>query len=664
MGAIVGGLYAIGYSPSEIQDIISNADWDRLFSGSAERTELSMQLKQYDGRYTVALPVQNKHIRLPSGLVSDYRVFILLSRLTVPAHDIHDFSQLAIPFACIATDIATGQAITLNSGSLAEAMRASMSLPSIFPPTEYQGRLLVDGGLARNLPVSDVMDMGADRVIAVDVSAPLKKKGEIRTFLDVLNQSSSFQAAASNEVERGKANILISPDITGISLVSLAEADNIIERGEEAALAALPAIQALVDSVGSKAFADRRLPLMSGAFPIGSVEIEGLSALRPSVVLSQLDLALPGAYTLDDLDEAMERIYSIKSFQYVRYELNKMAGGYRLVVRLKEKSENLLRLALRYDSNLDASLLVNTFIRNLGQQSSFLNLDVKLGNNLVIDGNYFYHTGWFNTIGLATRAQYSKLTVNLFEAASRTAQVNVRASSWESTIGSIFSTKLLFTVGLKLERASIGERIASAQDSLRYRDTVLPVTNIIWWDTLNRRYFPTRGLSVYVRNELATKHVVSPASFTRHYFDVTGYIPVGQRFSLMTKILLAGKSGDPLPPHYRFVLGGIDTQAMMTVSDQGMVSFYGTRYQELTGQYLQLFQAGIQVEIYPQVFLSLTGNAGNAFESWSSSAEGGRLKRGLGVTLGADTPLGPVEITGMTGSDHTFRSNINIGLKF
>lgn len=664
MGAIVGGLYAMGYSPEQLEEIISTADWDNLLGGGIERRELSMELKRYDSRYMLSLPVEKRKVKLPSGLISDHRVFNLLSRLTVPVHAVYDFEDLSIPFACIGTDIITGEAVVLDKGSLAEAMRASMSLPSIFPPIEVQDHLLVDGGIVRNFPVSDIRDMGADLVIGVDVSAPLKDREELTTFIDVLDQSSSFRGASSNEEERKLVDILIKPDISGISLASFGEAKKIVLRGEQAADKITDQLQALADSAGTKDYSGVRMPAVPDSFHITEVELEGLKNLRSTVVFSQLQLIIPANYALDDLDDAMERLYSIQSFQHVVYSLIPNGPDYKLIIHLKEKSEDLFRLSLRYNSNNNATLLLNTFIRNIGQHSSFLNLDARLGTDVALDAQYFYHTGWLKSIGLLGRVNYSNSRQSLFDDESRRAEVELAKIFAELDIGSIFSTRSVFTLGFRLEHTSIKERVASTEDSLRYRDTALPLTNLFWWDTMDKRYFTTSGLFFMMRNDFTYKKIISPNTFSRNYFHISGFIPVAQRFTINLQSSVAFKFGDDLPPNYRYVVGGIHTPVMVNAGEQTILSFHGTKYQELSGEYIQFLLGAVQFEMTPSIYLTLTGNIGNTFEEWNSDFSLNRYKKGIGLMLGADTPLGPAQINVMTGTGNSFLTYINLGFVF
>ncbi len=171
MGSIIGGLYAIGYSVGELEELVTATDWNDLFRDRVRRRDLAIESKMLDGRYMLSLPLNGLAPGLPTGLIAGQKISKLFERLTLPYHDVSDFRQFPIPFACVATDIVTGEVVVLDHGYLPEAMRASMSIPSVFTPVEIDDHLLVDGMLVRNFPVEEVRALGADIIIGVDVGA-------------------------------------------------------------------------------------------------------------------------------------------------------------------------------------------------------------------------------------------------------------------------------------------------------------------------------------------------------------------------------------------------------------------------------------------------------------------------------------------------------------
>ena len=178
MGAIVGGLYATGYTPAELEDLIETIDWADMFVDDPPRRDIPMRRKDSDFRYLLNLEIgyANGRVVLPVGIVQGQKLLMLLRRLTLSTWDVQDFDQLPIPFRAVAADIVTGDKVVFEGGDLALAIRSSMSVPGAFAPVRVDDRLLVDGGMVDNVPVDIVREMGAQRMIVVDVGSPLHKE--------------------------------------------------------------------------------------------------------------------------------------------------------------------------------------------------------------------------------------------------------------------------------------------------------------------------------------------------------------------------------------------------------------------------------------------------------------------------------------------------------
>ena len=186
MGSIIGGLYAAGYSADSLESIVKSIDWNFLLSDKVRRENLSMHDKIDDDRFILTIPIRNKKFSLPEGMIRGQHIENIFSRLCAPVHHIKDFSQLPIPFFCIAVDINTGREIVLRSGNLAEAMRASMAIPSAFEPMAIEDYKLLDGGLVNNFPAQYVRDMGADILIGVDVGHGSQNQERDDNFLSIM----------------------------------------------------------------------------------------------------------------------------------------------------------------------------------------------------------------------------------------------------------------------------------------------------------------------------------------------------------------------------------------------------------------------------------------------------------------------------------------------
>lgn len=218
MGAIIGGFYAAGYSADEIERLLNETDWNSALSDQPARRDRTMRKKELEADLLVPYRVGFNRGRLqtPLGAIEGQHLDQIFHRILLPVVDINDFDRLTIPFRAIATDLVTGEEVVLGRGSLADALRASMSVPGVFAPVSIGDRLLVDGGMANNLPVSVVRAMGADIVIAVDISTPLLKEDQLTSVLSVTEQLTGFLTRRTTEQQiasLGPRDILIVPEL-------------------------------------------------------------------------------------------------------------------------------------------------------------------------------------------------------------------------------------------------------------------------------------------------------------------------------------------------------------------------------------------------------------------------------------------------------------------
>ena len=194
MGAVVGGLYCAGWSPDELEQLVAQIDWSSVFSDRVARRNLSFRRKQDDRPVMIQTRLHFDGLKpvLPSGVIRAEKLDLILSALEALSIPSTDFDRLTIPFRAVAADLATGDPVVLDSGSLATAMRASMSIPGAFPPVKLGGRELVDGGISANLPVGIARSLGADAIIAVDISSPLVTQEDLGSFLAIYNHLNSL----------------------------------------------------------------------------------------------------------------------------------------------------------------------------------------------------------------------------------------------------------------------------------------------------------------------------------------------------------------------------------------------------------------------------------------------------------------------------------------
>ena len=242
MGSAVGGLYASGLNTKELETLFANFDWNAAFSDSPPRRELSFRRKNDDRTFLVKarIGLDKNGAKLPLGLVEGQNFVTELRKLSHVTESVDSFDDLSIPFRAMATDLESGKSVVLDKGDLVNAIRASIAIAPLFSPVEINGRLYVDGGYLKNIPVDVVQKMGVDRLIVVNIGTPLSKRKDIHSVLDVISQVGRLGGEVA-DVEQlsmvGKSDLLIQPDLTGLSFVDFEKIPQIMKRGEDAARA-------------------------------------------------------------------------------------------------------------------------------------------------------------------------------------------------------------------------------------------------------------------------------------------------------------------------------------------------------------------------------------------------------------------------------------------
>ena len=360
MGAVVGGLYAAGYSVSELEQLATELDWQQALSDAPPRADIPFRRKQDDRDFLVKQKLSFRDdgsLGLPLGLLQGQNLALLLEKLFARAGAVEDFDQLPIPFRAVAADIATGETVVFADGHLALAIRASMSIPAVLTPVEVDGQLLVDGGISNNIPVDIAREMGVDRVIVVDIGSPLATTESLQTVFNILNQSVALLTRRNSEAQLATLqphDILIQPPLTGFGITDFARAEGMMDAGYRATHALqwrlaevaqpLPAEQKLSSNTKKKT----KTPLIT------SVRINNSSQVGDEVIRYYIRQPLNEPLDIDKLQKDMGTLYGLEYFDRVEYRLQPELGGNALVISATDKrtGTDYLRLGLNLSDDL------------------------------------------------------------------------------------------------------------------------------------------------------------------------------------------------------------------------------------------------------------------------------------------------------------------------
>jgi len=313
MGSIIGGLYAIGYSGKQIEKISNGLNWDAILSNKPNYKQVSIDEKDEFGKYSVELGMKGLKPQLGTGLIESEELWLTLNRLFLPVYDIKDFSKFNIPFKCIATDLSDGKAIVLSSGEIVTAVRSSMAIPSVFTAIDYDSTKLVDGGIIRNFPVTDIKEMGADIVIGVNLFTGLPDISKLNNLLDVFYQITQYRDAEDLVKEKKLCNLIIEPPVGQYSAGSFDATAEIMKIGKEMGKKYYPYFKHLADSLNQlypvKFDPEGRLPKTESII-IDAIEYEGIENTSRSLLAHKIDIQAGRAYTASQINEGFQKNWS------------------------------------------------------------------------------------------------------------------------------------------------------------------------------------------------------------------------------------------------------------------------------------------------------------------------------------------------------------------
>jgi NTE family protein len=372
MGAVVGSLYAAGYSAAEIEKILTNVDWEDIFNDNPPRDEVEFRRKQEDFTYMVgtALGVKDGRVLLPKSVISGQKIGVFFETLFMPVSDVTDFDHLPIPYRAVAADLETGDMVVIRSGRLAEAAKASMTVPGVFPPAEVQGRYLTDGGIVRNLPVDIVKEMGAEVIIAVDVGKPLKKREELGMPTTVMFQMLDIMIKANVQAQidsLGEKDVFIRPDLGTLESGDFKRAKEGIERGEEAARKQIEKLRRYsADEESYAGFLSKHRLNPVTTVRVGSVTVagEGLSRVPKEAVETRLKIKPDEQIDTEELKNGVSRIYGMDEFERIDLHIDKRGDAYDILLKPVEKSwgPDYLKFGLNLETNFSKGSSYNILV--------------------------------------------------------------------------------------------------------------------------------------------------------------------------------------------------------------------------------------------------------------------------------------------------------------
>lgn len=659
MGAIVGALYASGYSGRQLDSVFKSVDYDKVISDDLPRSSKTFYERVNTEKYAVNLPFDKFKIQLPSALSRGQNVYNLLSKLTLHVSEITRFDQLPIPFFCIATNVENGEAVVLDSGNLAQAVTASGAFPSLFQPVVIDDQVLIDGGVVNNYPINKLKAKGMDIIIGVDVQDGLKDRNDLKSAPDVLLQINNFRTINDMKLKSKITDIYINPDIKDFTVVSFSESKKIIENGKLAALDKIEKLKKLPKYKTANAIRPIVDKVSTDSIKINLITIDGNKRYTRSYFLGKLKFKDDTKISYEDFSRGVNNIIATNNFDTFKYQFKKSKDkeGYDLYATVIENEvTTFLKLGLHYDDLYKSAALVNLTKKRLFFDNDVASLDIILGDNVRYNFEYFIDKGFYWSIGIKSRYNQfhkninSELLIDDFSnlgSGLNKIDVDFQDHTNQIYLQTLFRKDFAISLGVEHKRLKIKSEtitLNSQTDEFLFENTDYgSVFGSLKLDTYDNMYFPKRGL--FFNGDLHWFLVASGFQNDFEPFSIAK-ADLGYAFSVSDKLAFNIKTsggfkiGENTTSTLDFALGGYGNDFI-----NNFIPFYGYDYLSLSGNSFVKATATADYEIFKKHHLTLEGNWANIDNAIFETGEWFTLPdyRGYAIGYGIDTFLGPVQ---------------------
>jgi NTE family protein len=664
MGAIIGGLYASGMSAEEIETELRKVQWDAVFANRVDRQHLTQRRKEedFDISPVLELGMHEGEMRAPLGALSSRGLETLLRRYTLPVHHITRFDDLAIRFRAVATDMETGRAVIMDEGDLALALRSSMSVPGVFPPTEVDGRILGDGGLVNNLPIDVARALGADIVIVVNIGTPLSKRSTLNSVGGITGQMINIltEQNVQNSLRLMKpGDLLIQPDLGTLTSSDFNQTETLVRLGEETATGMLAPLRAHAST--PEAFAQwqqgRRRP-PAAPHRIAAIEFEGSTLTRPQRLATQLASRVGEAFDAGRAEWDVQHLAASGDYVRVDYQLVPRPDGDKLVFDLEDKpwGPHYLRVGLDLSTDFSGRSAFNLKLSHnrhwLDEHGTEWRNRVQIGEVPLWTSELYRPFGgrneseWFvaGYAGVQRRELIAYQDGTLIQR-GRYTRTGARAGV---DLGQPWSQFGEWRVGLtRLDLRTSPDIVAAGSPSGAERPVTASENGLraaVVMDQLDFANFPQHGYRAQGEAMLGEQREdgQSPASFRRLEAQASTVGTWGAH-TLNAHAQLRTSSSAPSTGLGRYTLGGFhQLSGYLPNQLEGNATLLGRLI-----YYQRLPQAPVLTR---GLFVGGSLEAGNAWSRWRNASLQ-ELRAGMSLFVGADTGLGPMYL-GLTHAPH------------
>jgi NTE family protein len=653
MGGLIGGLYAMGMSPDEMRAFVRGIDWSKVFGKGIEYRDLSFRRKEDKRAYQVDLEIGLRNgLSIPSGLSSGHEVGLLIDRVTLPYSTVTNFDDLPIPFRCMGTDAINAKEVVMKDGLLSTAMRATMSIPGVFPPVKRDGVWLIDGGVLNNIPTDVMRGLGPDVVIAVNVGTPLGTEKSMNSMFGVVGQTIGVMTAGSDRTNLPLADLVIKPALGEKSNLDFVDPDKTADLGYPAAEEQMAFLETYaVDDAAWQEYAAQRdeRKRVTLAAPV-DLQVTGTNPRAEKNVRDQLFGFVGRPVNTALLERALTRLAGEGRYQSVDYGFLSGEGGKNILeIRVREKNYAPPTLNFAFgiegtdisDFNFSAGTRLTFY--DIGSYGSELRNDIDFGVESLLASEYYRPLGR-SGLFVAPRLDYLRGKESLFVGGERLAEYDVNRYGVGADIG--FGTwRTELRLGAEVQRFDAS--LSTGASSITSIKGPIEVARLRWaYDGSNSPTIPTRGARITTELRYYFDSPLAEGDFTQGEVRTSVFHPISRPGTLFVAGSLGTTFSKNAAPAQIFMLGG---PYRLGAYDPG--EFSGNHYILVSAGYLH--QIGqLSPLIGGKVWLTGWFETGSAFDDFNNIDYRNQVSAGLLV----DTRLGPFSLIAAYGEGN--KSNI------
>ncbi|WP_018675218.1 patatin-like phospholipase family protein [Riemerella columbina] len=630
MGAIVGGLYASGYSGKDIEKIILDTDFYEVIANEKNRKETSFFNKTTD-KYLLTVPfVNGKFNVLPKAISTGQKNIYLLKELFKNVGNREDFSKLPIPFLCVTTNLETGKMKIFEKGDLIKAIMASSAYPSLMDPVKIGDSIYIDGAMTMNYPSKPLKDKGMDIVVGVDLNQGLSDREDLKSAISILNQVIDFGIQEGTKKQYQYTDINIKPNLEGYNAASYGDKVAILKAGYDEAQKYTQILSQLPKNRKTTNFSPIS-SIYSSVYKIDSLVLVNNEVFDKDYIQGKMNLRIPSLQTFNNINKMVDKLYATDNYNLINYDIEQDKTG-KNILKLsvnEDKNRYFLKFGLHYDDIFKTGLLVNATIKRLLLKNSTISFDGVVGDRPRYYFNYFMDNGYIPGIGV-----YASGMSLYLKNSNGTLQETWNWFRNELYLQSVWKDRYAIGGGLSL-------------DLYKVQHSGLPTSNFInpyvfiKSDTQDDKNFPTRGIYMDAEgkiidlfNEDIDKKPIQVKGDLRFNFPIAKFLTY--QLNLFGGFTL---NDQQLPAYYLYRPGGIFEQKV-----NNFIGLNGYYFGSLSSSNVLIARQNLQFKFDKNYFIIANADLANIFEEINMNQILQINHSSLGITVGYKSPFGQIRL--------------------